>query len=528
MSTDDLIDPRGIPAGQPVQPAPRLTGLQGRRVLLLDNGKLGVGAYAVVADALRSGVTEAAWAQAMINMLLVDDADVEGIADSLIAEHRPEACVLALADAGVTAHTALLSIALERRGIPAVMLAAPLGAGLGRAMFQARAPGLEVVVLDLVRTDSTEKAVALVTAAMPHIRALLTGNMMPAAVEQVSPYPAELVRRWAGAAVDMASFQDWAEQAGIGDGLPLIPPTQAAVSAHLATVDADPDTVVYGPALTSGRLLRVRDVAANAAMAGCPPRGFPVVLAALRAMAKPGYRLSQAAITTHPSGNAIILSGVDPAAYGLSAGAGCLGPGHRGNACAGRAVSFSVLHLFGARPGEADLTIFGSPAEFTYCTAEAHAGTPWPSLASELGGGKPGVFVQKAEAPRNVLENLKLTPQALCEAIAGASVSLCSNNSFIPGELLVFVNPEHAAVFGDAGWTRQDLAYAIHNMARIDRQLVGGRGVGPIRPRYMDALDQLPVTRSPADVHIVVAGGSGPQSMVALPWGYSHGQWQAL
>lgn len=528
MSTDDLIDPCGIPAGQPVQPAPRLAGLEGRRALLLDNGKLGVGAYAVVADALRSGVTEAAWAQATINMLRVDDADVDGIADNLIAAHQPEACILALADAGVTAHTALLSIALERRGIPTAMLATPLGAGLARAMFQARAPGLQVVVLDLVRTDSPEKAEALVTAAMPSIRALLTGNVVATTAEQASPYPTEAVRQWASAAPDMASFQDWAEQAGIGDGLPLIPPTQAAVTAHLATVESDPDAVVYGPALTSGRLLRVRDVAANAVMAGCPPRGFPVVLAALRAMAKPGYRLSQAAITTHPSGNAIVLSGVDPAAYGLSAGPGCLGPGHRGNACVGRAVSLCVLHLFGARPGEADLTIFGSPAEFTYCTAEAHAGTPWPSLASELGDGKPGVFVLKAEAPRNVLENLLLTPEALCEAIAEASVSLCSNNSFIPGELLVFVNPEHAAVFTGAGWTRQDLAQAIHNMARIARQRVSGRGVGAIRPRYMDALTQLPVTRSPADVHIVIAGGSGPQSMVALPWGYSRGQWQAL
>jgi hypothetical protein len=136
--------------------------------------------------------------------------------------------------------------------------------------------------------------------------------------------------------------------------------------------------------------------------------------------------------------------------------------------------------------------------------------------------------VLKAEAPRNILENLALTPDALCGAIAEASVSVCSNNSFIPGELLVFLNPEHAVVFTDAGWTRQDLADAIHNMARIARHRVSGRGVSPIRPRYMDALEQLPVTRSPADVHIVVAGAAGPQSMVALPWGYSRGQWQTL
>ncbi|HEY1411685.1 MAG TPA: hypothetical protein VGF36_06060 [Rhodopila sp.] len=528
MKPSDLIDPSGIAADPPIQPAPRLSELAGRRVLLLDNGKLGVGAYAVIADALCSGLPDVTWAQVTINMLRVDDADVEGVVDSLIAAHLPDACILALADAGVTAHTALLSMVLERRGIPTVMLGTPLGAGLGRAMFRARAPGLEVVVLDIVRTDSQAKAVALIAAEVPRIRALLTSDRAPAEGELALPYPADAAPRWASVASDMASFQDWAEQAGMGDGLPLIPPTGAAVAAHLATVDSDPDALVYGPALTSGRMLRVRDVAANAVMAGCPPLSFPVVLAALRAMAKPGYRLSQAAITTHPSGNAIILSGVDPATYGLSSGAGCLGPGHRGNACVGRAVSLSVLHLFGARPGEADLTIFGSPAEFTYCAAEAHTGTPFPPLATELGDGRAGVFVLKAEAPRNILENLALTPEALSGAIAEASVSLCSNNSFIPGELLVFLNPEHAAVFAGAGWTRRDLADAIHNLARIARQRVSGRGVGPIRPRYMDALEQLPVTRSAGDVHIVVAGAAGPQSMVALPWGYSRGQWQAL
>ena len=526
----DLIDPSGVPADQPVRPAPRLAGLEGRRILLLDNGKLAAthGANAVLADALRAGLPEASWTQATVNLLKAGDADIEPIADSLIAAHQPDACVLALADAGVTAHTALVGVALERRGIPTVLLGTKLGAGLGRALFRARAPGLDVVVLDIVRTDSAERVRATIAAELSRIRALLTGDLAPAAAPPASLYPPALAQRWAEAAADMASFQDWAEQAGLGDGLPLIPPTEAAVAAHLATVEASADAVVYGPALTSGRTLRVRDAAANAVMAGCPPRAFPVVLAALRAMAKPEYRLSQAAITTHPSGNAVVLSGVDPALYGLSAGAGCLGPGHRGNACVGRAVSLSVLHLFGARPGEADLTIFGSPAEFTYCMAETDSATPWPPLSRELGEGRPGVLVVKAEAPRNVLETLLLTPEALCGALADAAVSLCANNSFVPGDLLVFLNPEHAALFAAAGWTRQDLASAIHHQARVSRLRVAGRGVGPIRPRYMDALDQLPVTRSPADVHIVVAGAAGPQSMVALPWGYSRGQWQAL
>jgi hypothetical protein len=529
MLPTGLADPSGIAAEPPVRPAPRLPDLAGRRVLLLDNGKLSAttGANAAVIDGLRRGVPEAEWSQAAMNMLNVVDDEVDGIADRLIAAHRPEACVVALGDAGVTAHTALVTLALERRGVPTAFLGTALGAGLARTIFRARAPGLDVVVLDTLRSDSAERVLGLVNEALPQIRARLTSTIAAEAPRAATPFPQDAVGRWEAAASDMQSFQDWAEQAGFGDGLPLIPPAASAVAAHLAQVDADPDEVVFGPALTSGRMLRVRDVAANAVMAGCGPRSFPVVLAALRAMARPNYRLSQAAITTHPSGNAVILSGVDPAQYGLSAASGCLGPGHRGNACVGRAVSLSVLHLFGARPGEGDLTIFGSSAEFTYCTAEAHGGE-WSSLAQERGHGRPGVLVVKAEAPRNVLENLTLTPQALCGALAEAAMSLCSNNSFVPGDLLVFLNPEHAALFIGAGWTRQDLAAAIHGMARLPRARITGRGVTPIRPRYMDALDLLPVTRAPADVHIVVAGAAGPQSMVALPWGYSRAQWQDL
>lgn len=527
---DILADPRGIAAADPSRPAPRLVRLDGRRVLLLDNGKLSVGdsPYAVLADALRAGLPEAAWSRAVINLLATGDEEVERVADSLIAVHQPEACVLALADAGVTAHTVLVAVALERRGIPTAVLATPLGSGLGRAIFRARVPGLDMIVLDIVRSDSTDRVLALIAPEIPRVRRMLTSDEAAAPAVPRALFPPESMPIWAAAATDMASFQDWAEHAGLGDGLPLIPPAKAAIASHLAVVNVDPETVLYEAALTSGRTLRVRDAAANAVMAGCPPRAFPVVLAALRAMAKPDYRLSQAAITTHPSGNAVILAGVDAAVYGMSGGAGCLGPGHRGNACVGRAVSLTVLHLFGARPGEADLTMFGSPAEFTYCAAETQTGNPWPSLSADLGDGKPGVFVMKAESPRNILENMALTPEALCGAIADASVSLCSNNSFVPGDLLVFLNPQHAALFASAGWTRQDLALGIHDRARISRRRVTGRGVGPIRPRYMDALDWLPVTRSSGDVHIVVAGAAGPQSMVALPWGYSRGQWQAL
>ena len=222
------------------------------------------------------------------------------------------------------------------------------------------------------------------------------------------------------------------------------------------------------------------------------------------------------------------MSGADPARYGLSGGPGCLGPGHRGNLAVGRTVSLAIQHLFDARPGGADLTVFGSPAEIAYCMAEATGLTPWPSLAADRGFDGPAVLVVKAEGPRNVLEHLATTPRDVCAAIVAAATSRSANNAYVPGDLVVLLGPEHAAIFAEAGWSRADLAQAIHTGATLPRAALEGRGVVPIRPAWMAAIDALPVTRSPSDVHIAVGGAAGPHSMVALPWGFSRGQWMPV
>ncbi|MGE3925945.1 MAG: hypothetical protein AB7G13_23700 [Lautropia sp.] len=537
----DPFDPRGVPGRSPVEPAPRRGGAGSGPLLLVDNGKLGAGygPYAVIADVLRETIA-GDWRLYANDLLRVGDDAIDPIAEQLAQQlgepAAPRAAVLALADAGVSVQTALLAMALERRGVPTVVLATPLGARVVEAIYAARAPELSLVAIDTVRTDTQARLRELLAAVLPAIRAAMTERPRAAATSvakataatAAAAVAAEQRRVWSAAAEAMAEFQHWATASGIGDGLPLMPPSDGAIRDLLASVPDDPGDIIYGPAVTSGRSLRVHDAAVNAVMAGCAPAGFPVVLAALRAVARPGYRLSQAAITTHPSGNAIVFAGGDPRRYGMASGAGCLGPGASGNPAIGRAVSLAIQHVFGARPGGADLSAFGSPAELTYCLAESADDNPWPSLARDFGDGSPGVLVTKAEAPRNVLEHLAMTPRGICEALAGAATSICSNNAYIPGDLLVFVNPEHAAILAEAGWGRTDVAEAIHALARLPRARLEGRCIGPIRPRSMDVLEQLPVTRSPRDVHVVVAGGRSPQSMVALPWGYSRSQWQPI
>ena len=58
----------------------------------------------------------------------------------------------------------------------------------------------------------------------------------------------------------------------------------------------------------------------------------------------------------------------------------------------------------------------------------------------------------------------------------------------------------------------------VHELAAHPAQRVRERGIVPVRPKAFSGLDPVPVTRSPADVEVVVAGGNGGHSAVILPW----------
>src|SRR5262245_21887394 len=87
---------------------------------------------------------------------------------------------------------------------------------------------------------------------------------------------------------DPEAFFAYAEAQGWGDGLPLIPPTEAAVQTLLEMVDESPDTVIGVVEPRRGEATAEK-IAINAVMAGCPPACFPAVVAAVRAVCTPRF-----------------------------------------------------------------------------------------------------------------------------------------------------------------------------------------------------------------------------------------------
>src|SRR5947208_2417656 len=73
---------------------------------------------------------------------------------------------------------------------------------------------------------------------------------------------------------------------GWTDGLPIVPPTEDAVAEFLTHTDRDPREIVGILPPRQGEAT-IERIAANAVMAGCRPEYFPVILAAIEALADP-------------------------------------------------------------------------------------------------------------------------------------------------------------------------------------------------------------------------------------------------
>lgn len=529
-----VVDPRmPAPTGQTALAA-RAPDLNGRRVLLLDNGKLGdaYGPYRAVFDSVTTEL-ESRFPDVQIvrekDDLLVGDIDrLHATADE-IAASGAAGVVIALCDWGVSQPSTILAAELERRGVAVCMVTMQAGFLVTLATAVLLVPGLPIVRLaslrDVTYDDMREEA----------------GRVAGSIVDGLTADGTELQRRFEAHGPDLppvanadgvltldaedvgTAFTDLLAQQGLGDGFPLVPPTGERVEAMLAAMGAAADDQVWPAIPPRDAPVVAREVATLAVMAGVPAGSAPVVIAAYRAMAAPEFRLFQAAITTHPGGALVLVSGPRADALGITSGRGCLGPGFRGNATVGRAVSLGFSFLLGSVPGRGDLTSQGSPAQYSYCCAENLAEAPWAGVHADLGhADATTVTVAMCEAPHNMTDQMSSAPDRLLDTFSSTIATIGGNTAYVPGcQTFVLLNPEHAAILAGAGWTKADVRSYLFDAARNRRADVIGRGLAPIWPRWFHAAEHLPVVTDPTDFVIAVVGGSGPASQVAIPWGYS-------
>lgn len=304
---------------------------------------------------------------------------------------------------------------------------------------------------------------------------------------------------------------------GWTDGLPVVPPTEERVEAMLAGRDPSRSFGPVPPALGEATLARV---AACAVLAGCRPSYFPVVLAAVEAALDPAFNLHGQAVTTQPAGQLVIVNGPVRDRIGLNAKMGALGPGSRANLTIGRALRLVVSLTGGGMPGRLDRSTLGQMGKVGFCLAEDEEVSPWEPLHVERGFAPEAsvVTLVGCDAPLSISEHRSRTPEDLAHVLAWAASTTWSTNWWPLEEPSVFVIcPEHAAMFRQAGWSKERLRAAMFDAVRKPaRELRRGETTEVVHRADPDEL--ITKWASPEGIVFVVAGGeAGRYSAVLGP-----------
>jgi hypothetical protein len=279
------------------------------------------------------------------------------------------------------------------------------------------------------------------------------------------------------------AINDYFYTQGWTDGLPIVPPTEARVSALLTGMPThDPEELI----------------------SVVPPK-----------MGRATLRQT----TTHAGAPLIIVNGPIVQTLRINCGTGLFGPGWRANATIGRALRLVLVNVGGAGPG-VDASQTGHPGKYTYCIGEYEAANPWEPLHVTRGFRREQnvVTVVNAEAPHSMTENIQTDPAEIMRTFASSMATLGVNNLYSQGHPVVVLGLEHVQHLSAAGWNKRDIQQALFEMARQPWGLMKNRGKskGPRFPEFVDQSDDtsmVPIMNAAEDLIVIVGGGAGGKSM---------------
>jgi hypothetical protein len=539
-----IIDPRGQQERPLLELAPRVTldDLRKGKILFYNNTKLDFCYYNEVFVRIKENFASLGVTNYVDYKETVRGKDTKALETyaAILAQEKPTAAVVALGDMGTSPATCIVTMALEKLGIPSVYITAPPGGELVEGVAFYRAGHLCLCKIDIYQASTPAEIAAEIDRKWDYILSSLTATGDELEKTAFIDFRADGVKP---AADGMLAFvneisvaeekvsepgcyleeiMDFMNEQHIGDGLPIVPPTRARYEKMLTYCPFAPETVLANEVGPSGKNITIKDIAVAAVMAGCKPQHMPILVTAWRALADKRYNLLQSVTTSHPGGNLVLVSGPLAQELGISGRQGCLGPGWPANATIGRAVNLVIIDVCRSIPGVCDLDCQASQAEFTYCFAEEPELArlaDWATINEErFDKDTTTVYVMKAEPPHDIIDFLSLNGRDLLDTITPCCTTLGSNNAYMPGPMVLVLTPDHAQMLANAGYTKEKIREHIHLRAVHDVPMVRGRGLVPVRPPHFEFLHPMPTTRTPLDIEIVVAGGRGGHSEVILPW----------
>lgn len=314
---------------------------------------------------------------------------------------------------------------------------------------------------------------------------------------------------------------------GLGDGFPLLPPTPELVEAFVKAVQRDPLEVIGHLAPVYG-VATVERLAINAAMAGCQPAHFPILIAAVEAMTETPqnvFPIRTITMSTGPHAMMLLVNGPIVKHLGINSGRCTLGPGKPGkvNTALGRALRLILMNVGHSYPGEGDMDTIGTPLKYSMCIAENEDENPWEPFHVERGFRREQstvtVFgtidvIHNANYQRSA-DQLLMGWAGPASTPGGHNTPFPSRQEFDADHFTMLMCPDHARNLKQDGHSKQSIREFMATHARTPLKFVLASSLTsldamPSSAQWLLRMDPetlLPTIPQPDLVHIVVVGG---------------------
>lgn len=319
-------------------------------------------------------------------------------------------------------------------------------------------------------------------------------------------------RRHEAEADDVMEFTRFAMGKGWGDGLPLIPPTEARVRAFLARNNRYADEVICSlPPVNAD--CTVEKIAINAVMAGAPAESLPLIIAALEAMADSDFELFGLNATTAPVVPLTLVNGPIRDRLDIPCRHGCLGGAPTTALAIGRAIRLVIRNVAGQEVNVTSQTTFGTPgrvAGILFGEWEEHS--PWAPLAERRGVTGDAVTVFGTMGTMNILDTTSQSGPDFLEMI-GKSLGYPAANGFSPAmpyaEIMVAVNPVWAQIIHRDVPALEDVQEMIWHFSSLEASYLTPKHREQLERQHRVIDGRVYLATEPKDVFVVCCGGTG-------------------
>jgi hypothetical protein len=439
-------------------------------------------------------------------------------------------------------------VAVEKAGIPAIGIVAQSfvrawqscvdGWGQPSVAFVTIPHATTGQQADFIRKMVDEQIDAIIRGLTTPPSAARPGRDAPGSSQATEVFTIEMdeTPAWLDAVNRFLAERDWS------DGIPVIPPTPAAVEEMLKGTKRQPQDVLMVMEPGFG-LATVEKIAINAVMAGCRPEQFPVLLAAIDCLAQPQTNHRDLQVSGHTEAPLILVNGPIAKKARINFGTTAMGPGvvNSANTAIGRALRLCLINIGYCKAGAGDPNFIGLPTKFGMCIAENEELSPWPPYHMDRGfqRDESAVTVVSVTGPTDIIDSSSRTHEDTLNNIAsmmfypnaGAggwirgwqSAQVGHTNQRVPYQgpyHPIILSPSRAVILAEAGMSKQDAQAWLHRNCRISLKSVLGRRGAPkdasgkwlnhpeLQYLENDPNATIPALESPEQYLLFVSGGT--------------------